>query len=61
VHAYRPNVGRDRHHLERIAALAVSGAVRPPEIKRYPLAEAVAAHAVSEGRHLRGKLVFEVR
>ena len=61
VRAYRPNVGRDRHHLERIVAFVLSGAVRLPEIKRYPLSEAAAAHAVSEGRHLRGKLVLEVR
>ena len=61
VRAYRPNVGRDRHHLERIIALVRSGAVRPPEIKRYPLSEAAAAHALSEGRHFRGKLVFDVR
>ncbi len=61
VRAYRPNVGRDRRHLERIVALVLSGAVRPPEIRRYSLSEAAAAHAVSEGRHFRGKLVFDVR
>jgi NADPH:quinone reductase-like Zn-dependent oxidoreductase len=61
VVGYRPNVGRDRPHLERIVALVKSGAVRMPEITRYPLSEAAAAHAVSEGRHLRGKLVFDVR
>jgi NADPH:quinone reductase-like Zn-dependent oxidoreductase len=61
VRTYRPQVGRDRPHLERIIALARSGAVRPPEITHYPLSEAAAAHAMSEGRHLRGKLVFEVR
>ena len=58
VHAYRPKVGRERRHLERIVALVLSGDVRPPEITRYPLAQAAAAHAVSEGRHFRGKLVF---
>jgi NADPH:quinone reductase-like Zn-dependent oxidoreductase len=61
VRAYRPAVGRDRAHLERIVALVLSGAVRPPEITRYPLSDAAAAHAVSEGRHLRGKLVLDVR
>jgi NADPH:quinone reductase-like Zn-dependent oxidoreductase len=61
VRAYRPQVGRDRRHLERLIALVLSGAVRAPEITRYPLSEAAAAHAVSEGRHLRGKLVFDVR
>ena len=58
VRAYRPKVGRERRYLERIAALVLSGDVRPPEITRYPLAEAAAAHTVSEGRHFRGKLVF---
>ena len=31
------------------------------EIRHYPLSDAAAAHAMSEGRHLRGKLVFDVR
>lgn len=61
VASLRPKVGRDRAHLERIAALATSGAVRVPEIKLYALSEAAAAHKVSEGRHFRGKLVFKVR
>ena len=61
VVSLRPKVGRDRAHLERIAELVGSGAVRVPEIKVYPLSEAAAAHIVSEGRHLRGKLVFKVR
>jgi NADPH:quinone reductase-like Zn-dependent oxidoreductase len=61
VKSLRPKVGRDRAHLERIAHLITSGAVRVPEITIYPLSEAAAAHRVSEGRHLRGKLVFRVR
>jgi len=61
VTSLRPKVGRDRAHLERIVALVAAGAVRVPEIKVYPLSEAAAAHRVSEGRHLRGKLVFKVR
>jgi NADPH:quinone reductase-like Zn-dependent oxidoreductase len=60
VTALRPAVGRDRTHMERIAALYLAGAVRPPEIKLYPLAQAVEAHRVSEGRHFRGKLVFQI-
>jgi NADPH:quinone reductase-like Zn-dependent oxidoreductase len=58
VTSLRPKVGRDRPHLERIAALITRGAVRVPQIETYPLSEAAAAHRVSEGRHLRGKLVF---
>lgn len=61
VTSLRPKVGRDRPHLERIMELVLAGAVRPPEITRYPLAQAEAAHRVSEARHLRGKLVFDVR
>ena len=61
LRSLRPKVGRDRPHLERIIALARSGAVRPPAITHYSLQEAAAVHAVSEGRHLRGKLVFDVR
>jgi NADPH:quinone reductase-like Zn-dependent oxidoreductase len=61
LHSLRPKVGRDRPHLERIIELARSGAVRPPAITHYSLSQAAAVHAVSEGRHLRGKLVFDVR
>ena len=57
----RPSVGRDRPHLERIVELVTLGAVRPPEVTRYRLGDAVAAHRVSESRHFRGKLVFVVR
>jgi NADPH:quinone reductase-like Zn-dependent oxidoreductase len=61
VQSLRPNVARDRAHLERIVALVGSGAVKPPEVTLFPLAEAAAAHRVSEGRHFRGKLVLKVR
>jgi NADPH:quinone reductase-like Zn-dependent oxidoreductase len=57
----RPSVHRDRPHLERVIGLVESRAVTLPEITVYPLKEASAAHRVSEGRHLRGKLVLEVR
>jgi len=61
VRSLRPNVGRDRPHLERIVELVLSGAVRRPEITDYALSQAAAAHAISEGRHFRGKLVLDVR
>jgi len=61
VVALRPSVGRDRPHLERIVELVTTGAVRPPEVTRYKLSEAMAAHELSQSRHFRGKLVFAVR
>ena len=61
VETLRPNVMRDRAHLERMLALLDAGAVRPPTIMRYKLADAAEAHRVSESRHLQGKLVLEVR
>ena len=61
VTVLRPAVTRDRAHLERIVALLDAGAVSPPPITRYDLADAAEAHRVSEGRHLRGKLVLAVR
>ncbi|MGO9412646.1 MAG: NADP-dependent oxidoreductase [Spirochaetia bacterium] len=61
VVSLRPNVRRDRLHLDRLLALVTAGAVRPPQITLYPLSQAASAHAVSEGRHLRGKLVLTVR
>jgi NADPH:quinone reductase-like Zn-dependent oxidoreductase len=61
VTSLRPAVGRTRAPLERIAQLFVAGAVRPPEVKLYRLAQAAEAHRLSESRHFRGKLVFQVR
>lgn len=61
VRALRPQVARDRPHLERILELVASGAVRLPEITVFPLAEVRRAHEISESRHLRGKLVLQVR
>jgi len=60
VEVLRPNVKRDRAHLERMLALYDKGAVWPPAITRYTLADAAEAHRVSEGRHLQGKLVLTV-
>ncbi|MBT3358428.1 MAG: NADP-dependent oxidoreductase [Rhodospirillales bacterium] len=57
----RPRVGRDRPHLERIVELLEAGAVSAPEITLFSLSEAIQAQTVSEARHLRGKLVFNVR
>jgi NADPH:quinone reductase-like Zn-dependent oxidoreductase len=61
VEVLRPRVARDRAHLERMKELLEAGAVWPPAITRYKLADAAEAHRVSEGRHLQGKLVLMAR
>ncbi len=61
VETLRPAVARDRAHLQRMLALLEQGAVTPPTIIRYKLADAAAAHRVSEARHLQGKLILEMR
>jgi NADPH:quinone reductase-like Zn-dependent oxidoreductase len=61
VQTLRPNVKRDRAHLERMLELLAADAVRPPEITHYKLADAAKAHEISESRHLRGKLVLDIR
>ena len=61
VQVLRPKVDRDRSHLDRMAELLAAGAVWPPAITRYKLSQAAEAHRVSEGRHLQGKLVLEMR
>ncbi|MGA8157769.1 MAG: NADP-dependent oxidoreductase [Rhodoplanes sp.] len=61
VRSLRPSVERTRRHLDRIAKLFQEGIIRPPEIRLYRLSEAAEAHRLSESRHVRGKLVFQVR
>jgi NADPH:quinone reductase-like Zn-dependent oxidoreductase len=61
VTSLRPPVGRSRAGMERIAELVRIGAVRPPENKLYRLADVVEAHHLSQSRHFRGKLIFQVR
>ena len=58
VTALRPAVPRTRAHLERVAALLASGAVRPPPVTLFPLKDARKALQVSADRHLRGKLIL---
>jgi NADPH:quinone reductase-like Zn-dependent oxidoreductase len=61
VRSLRPPVRRARKHLERISELVQANAIRVPEITLYKLPQAEEAHRLSEGRHFRGKLVFEAR
>jgi NADPH:quinone reductase-like Zn-dependent oxidoreductase len=60
VQTLRPAVTRDRAHLERMLKLLDAGAISPPTITHYKLADAAEAHRVSEARHLQGKLVLDV-
>jgi NADPH:quinone reductase-like Zn-dependent oxidoreductase len=61
VAAIRPAVPRTRKHMERVAELHRSGAVKVPDVTVFPLAEAARALGVSEGRHFKGKLILKVR
>ncbi len=61
VRSLRPAVGRARRPLERIVQLFTEGAIRTPEVKLYHLSQAADAHRLSESRHFRGKLVYQVR
>jgi NADPH2:quinone reductase len=51
----------DGSQLAEIAALFEKGVVRPPEVLEMKLEEAARAHQLSEGRHVRGKIVLKVR
>ncbi|MFF9348386.1 NADP-dependent oxidoreductase [Streptomyces sp. NPDC014734] len=46
-----------RERLEQAAALVVAGGLTLSVARTYPLAEAAEAHRLSEGGHVRGKLV----
>jgi NADPH:quinone reductase-like Zn-dependent oxidoreductase len=61
VTALRPPVPRSRQAMERVAQLYTAGAICPPDVRLYRLSQAAEAHRLSEGRHFRGKLVFQVR
>jgi NADPH:quinone reductase-like Zn-dependent oxidoreductase len=52
---------RDRAHLERLLYLLKSGALVTPPIQLFKLDQAPEAQRISESRHLRGKLVLEIR
>jgi NADPH:quinone reductase-like Zn-dependent oxidoreductase len=61
VTGLRPPVPRSRKAMDRIAEVYVAGGVKPPEVKLYKLSQAADAHRLSQSRHFRGKLVFQVR
>lgn len=57
----RPNVYRDRPHLERVVELIEAGAVTVPAVKLFSLDDVIEAQKLSQSRHFRGKLVFNYR
>ena len=61
VQVLRPTVNRDRQHLGRAAQLVADNIVKPPEMRHFKLSDVQEAHRISEGRHLRGKLIFDIR
>jgi NADPH:quinone reductase-like Zn-dependent oxidoreductase len=46
------------HGLDTAVALAAEGRLRVPVAAAFPLAEAAAAHELSESRHARCKIVL---
>lgn len=54
----RPDVQRSREHLEKIAALAETGAIKPPSITAFPLSETAAAQEAHKTRAVPGKVVI---
>ena len=53
-------VGIDGQFLSQIAAMIDAGKVLPVVSHTYPLSDIQGAHAHSESRHLRGKIVVKV-
>ena len=60
ISVIRPTIARDGKYLDEVAALTVSGAVHPPDIRFLPLSAARAAHELLEAGKVRGKLVLEI-
>ncbi len=61
VEIMRPNVQRDRKHLERIVELYEVGAIKIPSLQEMPLTEAGRAHDLIDTQHVRGKIVLQVK
>jgi len=60
VTALRPAVNRGRELMDRVTAYVEAGVFKLPQITTLPLSAAVRAHELSEAKHVRGKLVFEI-
>jgi NADPH:quinone reductase-like Zn-dependent oxidoreductase len=57
----RPDVVRSRQVLERVVEVLESKTVLRPHVHLVTLEQAVQAHELSEFRHFRSKLVFQIR
>lgn len=60
VTALRPAVHRSRALMDRVTRYVEAGILKLPQITIMPLSAAVRAHELSEAKHVRGKLVFEI-
>lgn len=58
VTVLRPDVKRGRQHLDRIAALAEAGEIKPPAITTLPLEKAAEAQEMLKHRKVPGKIVL---
>jgi NADPH:quinone reductase-like Zn-dependent oxidoreductase len=61
VTVLRPDVKRGRLHLDRIAALAEAGEIKPPAITTLPLEKAAEAQEMLKHRKVPGKIVLTMR
>jgi len=61
VEMIRPRVDRDGAHMARISELVAGGAVTPPEITEFSMAQVAEAHNMSATGHVRGKIVLNMR
>jgi NADPH:quinone reductase-like Zn-dependent oxidoreductase len=61
VNLLRPNVKRDRAHLDRITALVMAGKLKPPALTLVPLADAAKGQEMRKNREVTGKVVLTVR
>lgn len=59
LRAYKIRVRPDGAQLTRIAGLVEQGRIKPEVARVFPLAEAAAAHVISQAGHVRGKIVLE--
>ena len=57
----RPNVRRDRKHLNRIIELFTLGAASSTDIKVFPLSSVREAHNLIDTNHVRGKLILSIK